>query len=66
MTKLTKQEHLLRRLTHYTLLIQLHLAIVKDFEIELDVLYTREYFTLKYLHTSEYIRVKSKVRLPLY
>lgn len=37
MTKLTKQEHLLWRLIHYILLMQLHLANVKDFEIELDV-----------------------------
>lgn len=53
MTQLTIQEHLLRKLMHYILLIQVHLAIVKDFEIELDILYTREYFTLKSPHTLE-------------
>lgn len=45
---------------------QLHLAIVKDFEIELDIAYTGEYVTLKYPHTSEKIRVKFKVRSFLY
>lgn len=38
---------------YYVLLIQQHSAIVKDFEIELDVSYTRKYITLKYPHTSE-------------
>lgn len=47
---------------HYILLIQLYLAIVKDFEIELSIAYTREYITLKYPYTSEKIRVKFKVR----
>lgn len=51
---------------HYILLIQLHLAIVKDFEIELGIAHTREYVTLKYPHTSEKIRVKFKVRFFLY
>lgn len=51
---------------HYILLIQLHLVIVKDFEIELGIAYTREYVTLKYPHTSEKIRVKFKVRSFLY
>lgn len=44
---------------HYILLIQLHLAIVKDFEIELDIAYTREYITLKYPHTKGEIQGKT-------
>ena len=46
MSKVTKQAHLQQMLMNYIFLIQLHLAIVKDFEIELDIAYIRESTTL--------------------